>query len=55
MGENINKVDTTRFRVPWWYRNEFNIDDVSKNTELIFPMDCPQIILNRNSQVLQNS
>ena len=36
MGENINKVDTTRFRVPWWYRNEFNIDDASKNTELVF-------------------
>jgi exo-1,4-beta-D-glucosaminidase len=36
MGENINKVDTTRFRVPWWYRNEFNIDDATKNTELIF-------------------
>jgi exo-1,4-beta-D-glucosaminidase len=36
MGENINKVDTTRFRVPWWYRNEFTVDDASKNTELIF-------------------
>lgn len=36
MGENINKVDTTRFRVPWWYRNEFVIEDASKNTELIF-------------------
>lgn len=36
MGENINKVDTTRFRVPWWYRNEFVIEDASKNTELVF-------------------
>lgn len=36
MGQNINKVDTTRFRVPWWYRNEFVIEDASKNTELIF-------------------
>lgn len=36
MGENISKVDTTRFRVPWWYRNEFVIEDASKNTELIF-------------------
>ena len=36
MGENINKVDTTRFRVPWWYRNEFVIEDTSKNTELVF-------------------
>ena len=36
MGENINKVDTTRFRVPWWYRNEFEIDDPTKNIELVF-------------------
>lgn len=36
MGENISKVDTTRFRIPWWYRNEFVIEDASKNTELIF-------------------
>ncbi|MFH6946059.1 glycosyl hydrolase 2 galactose-binding domain-containing protein [Flavobacterium sp. FlaQc-50] len=36
MGENISKVDTTRFRVPWWYRNEFVIEDTSKNTELQF-------------------
>lgn len=36
MGDNLNKVDTTRFRVPWWYRNEFTIEDSSKNTELIF-------------------
>jgi exo-1,4-beta-D-glucosaminidase len=36
MGENLNKVDTTRFRTSWWYRNEFTIDDDSKNTELIF-------------------
>jgi exo-1,4-beta-D-glucosaminidase len=36
MGDNINKVDTSRFRTSWWYRNEFSIDDASKNTELVF-------------------
>ncbi len=36
MGDNISKVDTARFRVSWWYRNEFTLDDVTKNTELIF-------------------
>jgi len=36
MGENINKVDTARFRTSWWYRNEFNVDDAAKNTELVF-------------------
>lgn len=36
MGDNLDKVDTTRFRTPWWYRNEFTIKDASKNTELIF-------------------
>jgi len=36
MGENINKVDTARFRTSWWYRNEFNVDDPVKNTELVF-------------------
>ncbi|MEI6048226.1 MAG: glycoside hydrolase family 2 TIM barrel-domain containing protein [Bacteroidota bacterium] len=36
MGENINKVDTARFRTSWWYRNEFNVDDEAKNTELVF-------------------
>ena len=36
MGDNINLVDTTRFRTSWWYRNEFNIDDTSKNTDLVF-------------------
>jgi exo-1,4-beta-D-glucosaminidase len=36
MGENINKVDTARFRTSWWYRNEFNVDDATKNTELVF-------------------
>ncbi len=36
MGENINKVDTSRFRTPWWYRNEFTVNDASKNTELVF-------------------
>jgi len=36
MGENIDKVDTVRFRTSWWYRNEFNVDDATKNTELIF-------------------
>jgi len=36
MGENIDKVDTVRFRTSWWYRNEFNVDDAAKNTELIF-------------------
>jgi len=36
MGENINKVDTAQFRVSWWYRSEFTIEDASKTTELIF-------------------
>jgi exo-1,4-beta-D-glucosaminidase len=36
MGDNINSVDTSRFRTSWWYRNEFTIDDTSKNTELVF-------------------
>jgi exo-1,4-beta-D-glucosaminidase len=36
MGDNIKLVDTARFIKPWWYRNEFNIEDISKNTELIF-------------------
>jgi exo-1,4-beta-D-glucosaminidase len=36
MGDNIDKVDTARFRTSWWYRNEFNIDDASKNTEIVF-------------------
>ena len=36
MGDNIDKVDTVRFRTSWWYRNEFRIDDASKNTELVF-------------------
>lgn len=36
MGDNINKVDTNRFRVPWWYRIEFRVEDASKNTRLVF-------------------
>jgi exo-1,4-beta-D-glucosaminidase len=36
MGNNLDKIDTTRFRTPWWYRNEFTIEDALKNTELIF-------------------
>jgi exo-1,4-beta-D-glucosaminidase len=36
MGDNIDKIDTARFRTSWWYRNEFSIDDISKNTELVF-------------------
>ena len=36
MGDNISKVDTSQFRMPWWYRNEFVIEDASKNVELIF-------------------
>lgn len=36
MGDNLDKVDTTRFRTSWWYRNDFTIEDASKNTELIF-------------------
>ncbi|MFN8256107.1 MAG: glycoside hydrolase family 2 TIM barrel-domain containing protein [Bacteroidales bacterium] len=36
MGDNINKVDTSRFRTSWWYRNEFMVDDAAKTTELIF-------------------
>lgn len=36
MGENINKVDTSRFRTSWWYRNEFSVDDAAKNSELVF-------------------
>jgi exo-1,4-beta-D-glucosaminidase len=36
MGDNINKVDTSRFRISWWYRNEFNVDDELKNTDLVF-------------------
>jgi exo-1,4-beta-D-glucosaminidase len=36
MGDNINKVDTSRFRNSWWFRNEFVINDPKKNTELIF-------------------
>jgi len=36
MGNNIDKIDTSIFRVPWWYRTEFNIDDTTKTIELIF-------------------
>ncbi|HAM08921.1 MAG: hypothetical protein A2X05_08460 [Bacteroidetes bacterium GWE2_41_25] len=36
MGDNINLVDTSRFRTPWWYRNEFTVENASKNTELVF-------------------
>ena len=36
MGDNINLVDTSRFKTPWWYRNEFTVDDADKNTELVF-------------------
>ena len=36
MGDNISRVDTSRFRTPWWYRNEFNVEDITKNTELVF-------------------
>ncbi|MBI5010426.1 MAG: glycoside hydrolase family 2 [Bacteroidia bacterium] len=36
MGDNINRVDTSRFRVSWWYRTLFNVEDADKNTELIF-------------------
>jgi len=35
MGDNINLVDTSRFKKPWWYRNEFTVDDADKNTELV--------------------
>jgi exo-1,4-beta-D-glucosaminidase len=36
MGENINKIDTARFRTSWWYRNEFSVADGARNTELVF-------------------
>jgi len=36
MGDNISKIDTSRFRVSWWYRTSFNIEDAGNNTELIF-------------------
>lgn len=36
MGDNINLVDTSRFKTPWWYRNEFTVDDADNNTELVF-------------------
>lgn len=36
MGDNINLVDTSRFRIPWWYRNEFMVEDAAKNTQLVF-------------------
>ncbi len=36
MGNNIDKIDTARFRTSWWYRNEFSIDEVSESTELVF-------------------
>jgi len=36
MGDNIDKVDTARFRTSWWYRNEFSIDDTTYNNELVF-------------------
>jgi len=36
MGDNIDKVDTARFRTSWWYRNEFNVEDAAMNTELVF-------------------
>jgi exo-1,4-beta-D-glucosaminidase len=36
MGDNIDKVDTARFRTSWWYRHEFSVDDSSKNTDLVF-------------------
>lgn len=36
MGDNIDRVDTKRFRRPWWYRTEFNVEDASGNTQLVF-------------------
>ncbi|HUX95762.1 MAG TPA: glycoside hydrolase family 2 TIM barrel-domain containing protein [Bacteroidales bacterium] len=35
MGDNISKVDTSRFRTSWWYRNEFTLGKAS-STQLIF-------------------
>lgn len=36
MGDNISKVDTSQFRVPWWYRTEFTVNDQTRTSELIF-------------------
>lgn len=36
MGDNIDRIDTAIFRVPWWYRTEFDTEDASMTTELIF-------------------
>ncbi len=36
MGDNISRVDTSRFRTSWWYRTTFNVEDAGKTTELIF-------------------
>ncbi|MFN8240500.1 MAG: hypothetical protein U0X39_07085 [Bacteroidales bacterium] len=36
MGDNIDRVDTARFRCSWWYRKEFNIDNTWGNSTLVF-------------------
>jgi exo-1,4-beta-D-glucosaminidase len=36
MGDNINLVDTARFRNSWWYRKEFAVENANENTELVF-------------------
>lgn len=36
MGDNIDRVDTVKFRTSWWYRNEFDVNDTTRNTELVF-------------------
>ena len=35
MGDNISRVDTSRFRKSWWYRNEFTAQSAT-TTEIIF-------------------
>jgi exo-1,4-beta-D-glucosaminidase len=36
MGDNISKVDTSRFRTSWWYRTSFMVVNAEKTTELFF-------------------
>jgi exo-1,4-beta-D-glucosaminidase len=37
-GENLSKIPTDQFKVPWWYRNEFTLPDAALfvNARLIF-------------------
>ncbi|MDX1642984.1 MAG: glycoside hydrolase family 2 TIM barrel-domain containing protein [Thermoanaerobaculia bacterium] len=35
-GTRLAEIPTERFEVPWWYRTEFDIDDLTASTQLVF-------------------